>query len=253
MEAPLEEIRRVKISNCVIPIYGATTSPLFDATYIAYILGMQNHRTTTRFFSSAEYIVVCIRNNNRSHRAGVLTLAGLKRLVLSRGVNKLTKAILKWIALVEDALTIEVAGYDEQTPSELDEANQTIAGLQNELYQSQSDIISKDSDITRLNRENEQLKMQLQSQQRDIANEHKDIEIARLNDALLKSDEQNQQLNHLMNQLQLFQCENDTANVQLRTELADVIARSRSFRSAIVKAKSTHSGIVAALRDHDPI
>ncbi len=183
MEAPLKEIYRVKISTCVIPVYGTKEAPLFDATYIAYIFGMKSHRTTTRHFSNTECKVVWIHNNDRPHRVSVLSLDGLKRLVESRGVNKLTTAVLKWIALVEDASTVEIEGYDEQTPSELDEANQTIANLQSELYQSQFDNTSRDDEMVRLKRENEQL-------------------------------------NHMIDQLQLSQREIDTKNTQLSMQLA---------------------------------
>ncbi len=218
--APLAVTHKVKIIDYDIPVYGTKAVPLFDATYIAWMFNIKCHSSVTRVFSSAECFVIIVADDGTAHRLTVLTIAGLERFVKTRKSSDLTTAILQWIETTNSDRVVE------QQLSELDNANSTIQHLQNEL--------------SRL-------------QQRDIANEHKDIEIARLNEALLKSDEQNQQLNHLIDQLQLSQCENDTANVQLRTELADVIARSRSFRSAIVKAKSTHNGIVAALRDHDPI
>ncbi len=157
---PLREIYRDKVLTHVIPVYGTKEEPLYDATYIACVLGMKSHRSTTRTFSSGECRVVCLHNREKAHNTTVLTLAGMKRLVLSRGVTELTTAMLQWIETTTSDIAAKHApaapvkndNIAEQQLSELEKANAIILNLQNELLLTREELAMKDDEIAKMDR-----------------------------------------------------------------------------------------------------
>ncbi len=183
---PLREIYRDKVLTHVIPVYGTKEEPLYDATYIAHILGMQNHRTTTRFFAPDEYRVMMLRNCDKSHKATMLPLAGLKRLVLSRGITELTTAMLQWIETTTSdiaakhapAASVKNNSIAEQRLSELEKANTIVLNLQNELSLTREELAMKDDKVAEL-----------------------DDKVAKMDRSLFESDKENDRLRNDNQQL----------------------------------------------------